>query len=149
MLQKVETLADLTAHMDRDDLESALLQTIKDLLSPIRIEICRSVGERDNERWLTCIKQGPDEWVPKTGEAPWNLNDLPKLAAFPLRRQPIDCQRVTRERGFPSLTVFPLSRNAVCRSVLEITTPCPISDESANWLTGVLRLYGNFQHLLD
>lgn len=149
MPQIVENLANLTAHMDRSDLESALVQTITDLLSPLSIEICRSVGERDDERWLTCIKQGPDDLVPKTDEGWGDLDELPKLAAFPLRRQAVDCQRVARQAGFPSLTVFPLFRNAASRSVLEITTISPISDASASLLTGVLRLYSNFQHLLD
>jgi diguanylate cyclase (GGDEF)-like protein len=149
MPQIVDNLADLTAHMDRDDLESALVQTIKDLLSPLSIQICRSVGERDDERWLTCIKQGQNDLVPKTDEGWGDLDDLPKLAAFPLRRQAVDCQRVTRQTGLPSLTVFPLSKNAAFRSVVEITTPSPISDVSVNLLTGVLRLYSNFQNLLD
>ena len=76
----VENLANLTTHKDRDELEVALVLTIKDLLAPLTIAICRIVGERDDERWFTCTFLGPGERVPKTDSA-WNNRDiLPRLS---------------------------------------------------------------------
>ncbi|MBP6494218.1 MAG: GGDEF domain-containing protein [Rhodoferax sp.] len=145
----VENLANLTTHKDRDELEIALVLTIKDLLAPLTIAICRIVGERDDERWFTCTFLGPGERVPKIDSA-WNNRDiLPRLSDHPLRQQAFDTQQVIRQISSPNITVFPLSRSFEMRSVLEVHTEGPLAEESIKLVTGVLRLYSNFQNLLD
>ncbi len=149
MPELVDNLADLTSQKDRDALELALVGTIKDLLAPRSVAIYRGVGDRDNQRWLTCARLGPGESLPSTDSAWANLDTLPKLAEFPLRLQAIATQQVNIEVGQPTRTVFPLAWNLDAPGVLEIETQTPLSDESRNLVTGVLRLYRNFQSLLD
>jgi len=145
----VDNLANLTTHKDRDELELALVGTIRDLLLPLTIAICRSVGEPDDERWFTCTRLGPGELVP-TVESGWsNLDLLPKLSEHPLRQQAVDLQQVIRQEGQPHVTVFPLSRSLDTRRILEIQSESPLTEESARLVSGVLRLYSNFQNLLD
>jgi diguanylate cyclase (GGDEF)-like protein len=149
MPQLVENLANLTTHKDRDELEVALVSTIRDLLAPLTIAVCRSVGERDDERWFTCTSLGPGDLIPKIDSAWSNFDQLPKLSEHPLRQQAFDSRQVIRQVGQPHITVFPLSKSFEPRSVLEIHSENPLSEESSLLVTGVLRLYGNFQNLLD
>jgi|CXWL01.1.fsa_nt_gi diguanylate cyclase (GGDEF)-like protein len=149
MPELVDNLADLTSQKDRDALELALVGTIKDLLAPLSVAIYRGVGERDNQRWLTCARLGPGESLPSTDSAWANLDTLPKLTDFPLRLQATETQQVGVEAGQTARTVFPLARNLDAPGVLEIETQTPLTDESRNLVTGVLRLYRNFQSLLD
>jgi len=145
----VDNLANLTTHKDRDELELALVSTIRDLLLPLTISICRSVGEQDDERWFTCTRLGPGELVPMI-ESEWsNFDLLPRLSDHPLRQQAVDSQQVTRQIGQPHITVFPLSKNLDSRRVLEIHSDNPLAEESVRLVSGVLRLYSNFQSLLD
>ena len=145
----VDNLANLTTHKDRDELELALVSTVRDLLSPLTIAICRSVGERDDERWFTCTRLGPGELVPMI-ESDWSSLDLlPRLSDHPLRQQAVDSQQVMRQIGQPHVTVFPLSKNLGSRRVLEIHSANPLAEESVRLVSGVLRLYSNFQNLLD
>ena len=77
MPELVDNLADLTSQKDRDALELALVSTIKDLLVPTSVAIYRGVGDRDNQRWLTCARLGPGELVPSTDSAWVNIDTLP------------------------------------------------------------------------
>jgi diguanylate cyclase (GGDEF)-like protein len=149
MPELVDNLANLTAHKDRDDLELALVQTLADLLSPLGVALFRGVGERHNERWLTCARISPDEPVPQTNSAWVDLESLPKLAEHPLRQQAMASQQVIQHAGPSSLTLFPLTRSVDSCGVIEIETTTPLSEESRRLVTGVLRLYLNFQNLLD
>jgi diguanylate cyclase (GGDEF)-like protein len=149
MPELVDNLADLTSQKDRDALELALVSTIKDLLVPTSVAIYRGVGDRDNQRWLTCARLGPGELVPSTDSAWVNIDTLPRLAEFPLRQQAIESQQVTEQIGQTTRTVFPLAWNQDAPGVLEVTTASPLPPESRNLIAGVLRLYRNFQSLLD
>ena len=145
----VDNLANLTTHKDRDELELALVSTIRDLLSPLTIAICRSVGEKDDERWFTCTRLAPGELVPVI-ESDWNnLHLLPRLSDHPLRQQAVDSQLVMRQIGESHITVFPLSKNLESSRVLEIHSEGLLAEESVRLVSGVLRLYSNFQNLLD
>jgi diguanylate cyclase (GGDEF)-like protein len=54
-----------------------------------------------------------------------------------------------QQNGQPNITFFPLARSFDAYSVLEISTEAPLPDESRRLVMGVLRLYLNFQNLLD
>lgn len=149
MPELVDQLADLTALRDRESLDDALLKTINDLLILDSAAIYRVVGERDNERWLTCSQiQGGEIISARTSAWP-ELNSLPLLAAHPLRLQAHASRLTVQTSATPYCTVFPLSGGADCNGVLEIGADNALSEESKRLVIGVLRLYLNFQALLD
>ncbi len=149
MSELVDNLADLTSQKDRDALERALIGTISDLLAPLSAAIYRGVGDRDNQRWLTCAQLGPGDLVPSTDAAWASLDTLPRLTDFPLRTRAVETQQVCEEIGPPSITIFPLDRSLDAPGVLVLNTALPLSQESRRLVVGVLRLYRNFQNLLD
>lgn len=149
MPELVDQLADLTALRDRESLDDALLKTINDLLQIKSAVICRVVGDEGNERWLTCAQiHGGEVTSARTSAWP-EVNSLPLLAAHPLRMQAYTTRCTSQTDGTPCTTVFPLSGGSDCNGVLEIGADNALSEESKRLVVGVLRLYLNFQGLLD
>jgi diguanylate cyclase (GGDEF)-like protein len=149
MPELVDQLADLTALRDRESLDDALLKTINDLLILESAAIYRVVGEGENQRWLTCSQIHSGEIISARTSAWPELNSLPLLAAHPLRMQAHTSRRTVQTSATPYFTAFPLSGGADCNGVLEIGANTPLSEESQRLVSGVLRLYLNFQGLLD
>ena len=146
MYQLIDTLAELTAIRDRDALDVALVKAIQDVLQPENAAICRIVGDADNARWLTCAQINTGRVIPVSESG---LAALPALGSFPVRQQACASQRPAHSAGAPWTTVFPLLDFSVSKGVLEIVTSQPLSEESHRVVCGVLRLYSNFQSLLD
>lgn len=149
MAQLVDNLANLTALRDRTALDVALVNAINDVLRPRTAAICRLVGEAGNERWRTCAMLDADQTVPSAHSAWSTLDLLPRLSDHPLRQQATESQQVIQADGCPSITVFPLAGNLESIGVLEIGTDAPLPEEARRLVSGVLRLYLNFQSLLD
>lgn len=149
MSQLVDKLADLTGIRDRDTLDLALVTAIHDLLQPQIAAIYRVVGEAGNERWLTTARMSADQKVPTFDSAWSDLLTLPRLLDYPLRQQASVKRHMTPSCPFSGITVFPVSSNPGAIGVLEITTLAPLSEESSRLVSAVLRLYLNFQNLLD
>ena len=149
MPQLVDHLADLTALRDRDSLDLAMVSTIQDLLQPQSVAIYRVVGEPGNERWLTCARLTAGQATPSCDSAWAELDSLPRLAEQPLRVQAVASRQVVQSGKDAGSTVFPLSSAPDAVAVLEIGTLVPLSEESRRLISGVLRLYVNFQGLLD
>jgi diguanylate cyclase (GGDEF)-like protein len=149
MSQLVDKLADLTDLRDRDALDLALVSAIHDLLQPQTAAIYRVVGEAGNERWLTTAQIKADQRVPVFDSAWSDLLALPRLAEYPLRQQASVGKLVMQSRLYPGITVFPVSSSLGAIGVLEIATQEPLSEELSRLVSGVLRLYLNFQSLLD
>ena len=149
MTELLHQLGDLTAVRDRDALDVALVRAIHDLLQPQSSAIYRIVGESGNERWLTSAKLQDTQVIP-TGDSAWaRLDALPLASMHPLRQQAAASQQVQQSPNAPCLTVFPLAGNATAAGVLELGSEAPLSTESTRLVSGVLRLYLNFQSLLD
>lgn len=149
MSQLVDRLADLTGLRDRETLDLALVTAINDLLQPKTVAIYRAVGETGNERWLTTAQIKAGEPVPTADSAWSDLLTLPRLAEHPLRQQAGADKQVVRSGQYPGITVFPATSNPGVIGVLEVVSQEPLSEESHRLVTGVLRLYLNFQSLLD
>lgn len=149
MSHLVDKLADLTGLRDRDSLDLALVTAILELLQPQVAAICRVVGDAGNERWLTTAQMDADQQVPTFDSAWSDLLTLPRLLDYPLRHQASIDKRMTQSCPFSGITVFPVSSNPGAVGVLEISTLEPLSQESSRLVSGVLRLYLNFQNLLD
>lgn len=149
MTDLVNNLANLTAIRDRDALDIALVSAINDMLLPLHSSICRVVGEAGDERWLISAKLLAGQTVP-TSDSAWSAVELlPLLASHPLRQNAATTQQVQQATGSPSVAVFPLTGTVDSIGVLEIATSAPMDADSLRLVTGVLRLYANFQSLLD
>ena len=149
MSKLVQQLADLTDLRDRDALDIALVSAINDLVQPLATAIYRVVGDAENEHWLTTAQMDADQVRPSSDSAWSKLNLLPFLSEYPLREQAIARRQITQTDGNPSVTVFPLAGNPGSTGVLEIVANTPLQAETLRLVTGVLRLYLNFQSLLD
>lgn len=149
MTELVEKLADLTALRDRDALDIALVSAINDLLKPQSAAIYRVVGDTDNERWLTTAQMDADQVTPTSDSAWSELDLLPRMSEHPLRQQAVASRQVMQTSSGPDITVFPLASNLGANGILEIGTQASLSDNDRRLVSGVLRLYLNFQSLLD
>jgi diguanylate cyclase (GGDEF)-like protein len=149
MTELLHQLADLTAVRDRDALDVALVRAIHDLLQPQSTAIHRIVGESDNERWLTSAQLTGSQSIPSHDSAWAPLESLPLASNYPLRQQALALQQVLPSPGTPCQTVFPMAGSSGAVTVLELCSELPLSAESMRLVSGVLRLYLNFQSLLD
>lgn len=149
MTQLVDNLADLTALRDRDALDIALVSAVHDMLQPNSTAIFRVVGDSGSERWRTCAQLQQGQTQPTCDSAWADLDSLPTLGDKPLRQQATKTHQIVQTEDTPSLALFPLKGNLDSIGVLEITTEQPLTAELKRLVSGVLRLYLNFQALLD
>ena len=145
----VDQLADLTALRDRDSLDSALMATLYELLHPKHIAIYRLVGSASNERWLQCAQLHDGAALKLTHQAWTELDELPLAAAFAARQQALQSHQPVISNTDAGVCVFPLATQTASNGVLEIGCAEPMSAEAVRLVSGVLRLYQNFQGLLD
>lgn len=149
MSQVVEQLAELTAFRDRDVVDTTLAAALRDLLHPRQVAIHRCVGEDHNRRWLTRARLSGNDLV-ATADSLWTeLHDLPRLADFPARLQALQQQAPVAVAGEPQVTVFPLTTDRDVVGVLELLTDAPLDATSHRLVGSILRIYRNFQALLD
>ena len=149
MSKVVDQLADLTALRDRDVLDTTLAAALRDVLRPLQVAIHRCVGEDDGRRWLTRARLGLHD-LAATSDPPWaELAQLPRLDAFPARLQALRTQQVVVLAGPPHLAVFPLTMDRDVAGVLEISAAQPLDDSAHRLVSSILRIYRNFQSLLD
>ena len=149
----VEQLAELTAYRDRDVADTTLVAALRDLLQAREVAIHRCVGEDSDRRWLTRARLGLSDVVATADSIYTDLGDLPPLGAFPERLLAVQLQApvtpaVTAPDG-PHLTVFPLTTDREALGVLELQTSAPLDVAAHQLVGGILRLYRNFQALLD
>ena len=149
----VEQLAELTAYRDRDVADTTLVATLRDLLQAREVAIHRCVGEDTDRRWLTRARLGLSDLVATADSLYTDLNDLPALDAFPDRLQALQLQSpVSPAVAGPDalhLTVFPLTTDREVVGVLELQTLAPLDVAAHRMVGSILRLYRNFQALLD
>ena len=148
MTHLVDQLADLTALRDRDALDAALVSTLNELLHPDNMCIHRLVGPSNDQRWLRCLMM-QDGVIIATANQTWvELEELPSANDFPRRQealaehQPVKCDAIEG-------CVFPLATQTASSGVLEIRCHKLMTNENLRLVSAVLRLYQNFQGLLD
>ncbi len=147
----VDHLAELTAFRDRDALDATLVGALKDLLQPMAVAIYRAVGDAGDERWLTRARLLPGDASPQADPLFADLSSLPPLELQPERRACLHHQRVVAGRSELGgvLSCFPLSGEESSSGVLEMHTDGPLSTEHRKLVDSILRIYRNFQGLLD
>jgi diguanylate cyclase (GGDEF)-like protein len=147
MSQLVNKLADLTAVRDRAALDKALVSTLNDLLQPQSVAIYRTVGEEGNERWLASAQLSAGQIEPTSDSAWSELDSLPRLCEHPLRVRAASGELAQSTDG--RLVVFPVISGLTSVAILELISKQAIADEARRLVSGVLRLFVNFQGLLD
>ena len=150
MSELVDHLAELTGFRDRDVLDVTLAGAFRDLLHPRSVAIYRVVGDGDNQRWLTRARLDEGDAV-ATADPVWvELDHLPELKAHPARCEALTGQTVvTTTRDGAGLSVFPLATDREVVGVLELITDGPLGTEAQRMVCSILRIYRNFQGLLD
>ena len=150
MSELVDHLAELTGFRDRDILDVTLVGALRDMLHPRAVTIYRSVGEAGSERWITRARLGEHDVVATADPAWADMESLPLLSLFPQRMQAMQGQvTVLAVPGHHSVSLFPVSTDREVVGVMEIETTQPLSDESRRMVGSILRIYRNFQGLLD
>ena len=149
MSNVMEQLAELTGFRDRDLIDATLVTALRELLQPRLVAIYRIVGRADDLRWLTRARQAADDAVPSADPGWVDLEGLPRLDDHPARRQAMDEQQMVQQAGTPSRTVYPLMSELGPIGVLEIESAQPLDLAAHRQLGSILRVYRNFQSLLD
>ena len=156
MTTVVDHLAELTAFRDRDALDATLVGALKDLLQPLAVAIYRRVGEPGGERWLTRARLGPGDLTPHADPLFADLESLPALDAHPQRAACLLEQRTLVGEPAPEgaqagtvLACFPLGGEGDSAGVLELVAARPLGEEQRRLGASILRIYRNFQGLLD
>jgi diguanylate cyclase (GGDEF)-like protein len=149
MTRVIEHLVELTGFRDRDVLDVTLVGAFKDLLRPKSVAIYRCVGEVGQQRWLTRARLGPQDDV-ATADPMWTpFESLPELDSQPDRRACLQRQEAFTVRGAPAMAYFPLATEREPVGVLEIATAKVLSLAEMRLVGSILRIYRNFQRLLD
>lgn len=149
MSQVVDHLAELTGFRDRDVLDVTLVGALKDLVQPRSVAIFRCVGEPGEQRWLTRARLVAGDLTP-TADPLWSdLATLPKLDSHPMRYACLQRQEPISIPGTPAVGLFPLATDRDVVGVLEIETDKPMEPEEVRLVSSIMRIYRNFQALLD
>ena len=149
MSRVVDHLAELTGYRDRDVLDVNLAAAIKDLLNPEVVAIYRVVGEPGQQHWLTRARLGPGDVAPGADPIWAELHTLPPLQAHPTRAACLTQGQPILGSGEGALSCFPLDAEQQTVGVLELLTREPLSAADQRLVAGMLRVYRNFQGLLD
>lgn len=150
MSQVVDHLAELTGFRDRDVMDVTLVMALRDLLEPESVAIYRSVGEPGDERWLTRAHLRAGDAV-ASADPLWAKPDvLPRVADHPLRLEAMRSRSVTQvAQGGQWLYLFPIATDRDVVGVIEILSTRRLGTGSQRMVSSVLRIYHNFQGLLD
>jgi diguanylate cyclase (GGDEF)-like protein len=149
MSELVDHLAELTGFRDRDVLDVTLAGAFRDLLHPRSVAIYRVVGDGENQRWLTRARLNEGDAV-ATADPVWvDLDSLPALKEHPARCEALTGLTVLQSQGDIGLSVFPLATDREVVGVLELVTDAPLRTEAQRMVCSILRIYRNFQGLLD
>ncbi|MEW6704621.1 MAG: GGDEF domain-containing protein [Pseudomonadota bacterium] len=149
MSELVDHLAHLTGFRDRDVLDVTLVGAFKDLLQPISVAIYRTVHDAGGDRWLTRARLARED-VAASADSAWiDLDQLPVIDDYPLRRECLRTQEMVTSGGPPFLSLFPVATDREVVGVLEFETDAPMSASDQRMVGSILRIYRNFQGLLD
>ncbi|MCA0240316.1 MAG: GGDEF domain-containing protein [Proteobacteria bacterium] len=150
MPEVIDHLAELTGFRDRDVVDVTLVGAFRDLLQPECVAIYRPVGEGGGQRWLTRARQRAIDSAASADSIWTNMDDLPALAALPLHQRCLQQQAAVKaEDDGQALSLFPLATERDAGGVLELRTREPLTPEQTRLVSSMLRVYRNFQGLLD
>ncbi|MEN9893308.1 MAG: hypothetical protein RLY78_3603 [Pseudomonadota bacterium] len=149
MSKVVDHLAELTAFRDRDQQDLLLVSGLRDVLQTSSVAIHRAVGEVHDRRWLLRARQCAGDPVPVSDPIWTVFESLPTWDSEPDRVQALSANGALCVPGTPVRTLLALTPQADEPAVLELRTDAPLAPDELRLLQGVLRIYRNFQALLD
>jgi len=150
MSEIIDHLASLTGLRDRDTLDVSLAHAMRDFLAPRRVAVCRLVGDRGDERWLTRAALLADSTVATADPAWVDLDSLPRAEQRPERLRCVTTAEIVELRADGLFTtLFPVMSDTGAVGVIELQTTRRIEASSRRLVFGVLRIYLNVQTLLD
>jgi diguanylate cyclase (GGDEF)-like protein len=149
MSQLVDHLAELTGFRDRDVLDVTLVGALRDLLRPQEVAIYRAVGEPGSQFWMTRARLRADDTAPHADPLWAEPGSLPPLDSAPQRLACLHCQHAVQHHGEWACAWFPVANDQYSVQVLELHTERPLDAEALRTVSSVLRIYRNFQDLLD
>ena len=149
----ISHLAALTAQRDRELLDVTLAQGVLDLLRSVSVGVHRLIGREDEaRRWLCCGLAREGQIA--VSDPPWvDLQALPLQGAHPVRERALASR--LPEHSEPNegcaehLMVMPLPVEVGLPGVLEVRSVEPLSVRALRTIQTVLKVYGNFQNLLE
>ena len=142
-------LAELTGFRDRDVLDTTLVAVLRDLLQPLAVTVCHQVGDGTRQRWLMRARLADGD-VAASADSVWaELDELPKLDAFPARLDCLRRQEPVEVAGTTHVTCFPLLTDLDAVGVLEIASHSALDADQLRTVSSLLRVYRNVQGLLD
>jgi diguanylate cyclase (GGDEF)-like protein len=145
----VDHLAELTGFRDRDRLDVTLVGALRDVLQPESVTVWGCVGEPTQQRWMRRAALRKTDVAAYSDPAWGDLQKLPLLTDHPARTSCLVTQRIVSEPGPPAVFMLPLSTDHGVIGVLEIETSEPLGAGDRRLVGSVLRIYHNFQALLD
>ena len=150
MSEVVDHLAELTGFRDRDVLDVTLVSALRDLLRPDSVTIYRPVGDNGRQHWLTRARLRAHETIPSADSVWAEIEDLPPLVSMPHHQRCLELQ-TAQAVGVEGqvLSLFPLTTDRDTTGVLEVRTPGAMTDDQSRLVNSILRVYRNFQGLLD
>ncbi len=150
MSQVVDHLAELTGFRDRDVMDVTLVSALRDLLEPQSVAIFRCVGEPGQERWLTRARLHADDAV-ATADPLWaEVALLPLIQDHPKRVECMQSRSVLQlKEGALWVSLFPIATDREVIGVVEVISGERLKSKDQRTVTSVLRIYHNFQGLLD
>ena len=162
--EAISHLASLTAQRDREQLDVTLAQGVLDLLN-----VCSSVGvyrlvgrEEEVRRWLCSGLARRGQLT--ISDPPWvDLDSLPAFSDYPTRQQAMEGRSLEQideqaddalpvaqqNEGDRYVTVLPLLVEVGLPGILEVRSEQPLSLETLRPIQTLLRVFGNFQNLLE
>ena len=149
MSQLVDHLAELTGFRDRDVLDVTLVGALRDLLRPQEVAIYRAVGEPGAQVWMTRARLRQGDSTPQADSLWAEPGTLPALDSAPERLACLQRQEAVLHSAGSSWAWFPVTNEQHAVQVLELHTAAPLEAESLRLVCSVLRIYRNFQGLLD
>ena len=162
--EAISHLASLTAQRDREQLDVTLAQGVLDLLNvSSSVGVYRLVGREDESRHWLCSGLSRRNQL-TVSDPPWvDLESLPAFADYPIRQQALEGRSLEQfdeqsedalpvaqqNEGDRYVTVLPLLVEVCLPGVIEVRSEQPLSLETLRPIQTLLRVFGNFQNLLE
>ncbi len=149
MSNVVDHLAELTGLRDRDVLDVTLVGALRDLLRPRSAAIYRVIGDPTGRRWMTRARLDDGDVSAQTDSLWSDLASYPALDDHADRAACLLRQEAFTVAGSPARAYFPLANEFEAVGVLELHTDALLRPEEVRLVCSILRIYRNFQGLLD
>ena len=149
----LELLDGLTRSRDRANVDATLVNAFLELMRVESVALWRLQGESDADRaWECAALQRRGDLAPLAGIHAAGAGDLIDAAGMPEHLRCVEQGVIVTATALSSdatLTLLPVGGDHQVDAVIELTSREPLSPELQHLAMGVLKIYRNFQALLD